>query len=106
MNLTAASSSDLPSEALLTRVSESGARLTQTAIFMWEFSVVSHQSSVQSQDAKAQADHSLQCEGKQTRQLSSGNRLRRSVWELRSGPTADDCQLQKSSLAQADPARR
>jgi len=51
----------------------------QTAIFMWEFSVVSHRSSVQLQDAKAQADHSLQCAGKQTRQLSSGNRLRLGV---------------------------
>src|SRR2546421_7785678 len=49
MNLTPASSSDLPSAAILTRVSESGTRLMQTAIFMWEFSVVSHQSSVQSQ---------------------------------------------------------
>src|SRR6266403_3759747 len=34
MNLTPASSSDLPSEAILTRVSESGTRLTHTAIFM------------------------------------------------------------------------
>src|SRR5213083_371332 len=34
MNLTPASSSDLPSEAILTRVSESGTRLMHTAIFM------------------------------------------------------------------------
>src|SRR2546422_2827984 len=34
MNLTPASSSDLPSAAILTRVSESGTRLMQTAIFM------------------------------------------------------------------------
>src|SRR5439155_3457214 len=34
MNLTPASSSDLPSAAGLTRVSESGTRLIQTAIFM------------------------------------------------------------------------
>src|SRR5256885_5237243 len=34
MNLTPASSSDLPSEAILTRVSESGTRFTHTAIFM------------------------------------------------------------------------
>src|SRR5690348_17695035 len=33
MNLTPASSIDLPSEAILTRVSESGTRLMQTAIF-------------------------------------------------------------------------
>src|SRR5437667_10122407 len=36
MNLTPASSIDLPSEAILTRVSESGTRLMQTAIFMAE----------------------------------------------------------------------
>src|SRR5256885_9201507 len=34
MNLTPASSRDLPSAAILTRVSESGTRLMQTAIFM------------------------------------------------------------------------
>src|SRR3989442_16010909 len=34
MNLTPASSSDLPSEAILTRVSESGTRFTHTAIFI------------------------------------------------------------------------
>jgi len=34
MNLTPASSSDLPSEAILTRVSESGTRLMHTAIFI------------------------------------------------------------------------
>src|SRR5256886_1148891 len=34
MNLTPASSSDLPSAAIFTRVSESGTRLMQTAIFM------------------------------------------------------------------------
>src|SRR5438046_9572309 len=79
MNLTPASSSDLPSAAILTRVSESGTRFMQTAIFMWEVSVVSHQSSVQSQDAKAQEDHSLQCAEQQTRQLTSGNRLRLGV---------------------------
>src|SRR5205809_765611 len=45
MNLTPASSSDLPSEAILTRVSESGTRLMQTAIFMREASVSGCQSS-------------------------------------------------------------
>src|SRR5467141_4618256 len=34
INLTPASSSDLPSEAILTRVSESGTRFTHTAIFI------------------------------------------------------------------------
>src|SRR5213596_72257 len=48
MNLTPASSSDLPSDAILTRVSESGTRLMQTAIFM-ALSVVRCQSSEQPQ---------------------------------------------------------
>src|SRR2546423_5726065 len=90
MNLTPASSSDLPSGAILTRVSESGTRFTHTAIFMWEFSVVCHQSSVQLQDAKPQAVHSSQRAGKQTVRLTSGNRLRLTAcdcterWRLRS----------------------
>src|SRR5437870_2665407 len=45
INLTPASSSDLPSEAILTRVSESGTRFTHTAIFMRESSAVGCQSS-------------------------------------------------------------
>src|SRR5207253_7902345 len=76
MNLTPASSSDLPSEAILTRVSESGTRLMQTAIFIRELSRVSHQSSVRLQDAKPQAVHSVKSAGQQTRRLAYGYRLR------------------------------
>src|SRR5438093_10430477 len=48
MNLTPASSSDLPSAAILTRVSESGTRFTHTAIFI-VFSVVRYPSSEEPQ---------------------------------------------------------
>src|SRR5439155_20280099 len=76
MNFTPASSSDLPSAAIFTRVSESGTRLMQTAIFMSKWSAFRRQSSGKLQDVKPQAVHSLKRAGKQTRQLSSGNRLR------------------------------
>src|SRR5437762_1505515 len=50
MNLTPASSRDLPSEAIFTRVSESGTRLMQTAIFIERSAVmVRHQTSEQPQ---------------------------------------------------------
>src|SRR5712691_4494114 len=74
MNLTPASSSDLPSEAIFTRVSESGTRLMHTAIFMRKFSGVRCKASVQVQDAKPQAVFGLKSAGKQTRRQRSGNR--------------------------------
>src|SRR2546426_5824327 len=61
MNLTPASSSDLPSEAIFTRVSESGTRLMQTAIFI-AFSVVRYPSS-----------EGLRSAGKETRRADPGN---------------------------------
>src|SRR2546422_582798 len=62
MNLTPASSSDLPSEAIFTRVSESGTRLMQTAIFI-AFSVVRYPSS----------EGLCKSAGKETRRTDPGN---------------------------------
>src|SRR6266581_5260478 len=65
MNLTPASSSDLPSEAIFTRVSESGTRLMQTAIFtyspQWRYTSL------------------FQSARKQTWELDAGNHVERSV---------------------------
>src|SRR5438105_4238206 len=83
MNLTPASSSDRPSGAIFTRVSESGTRLTHTAIFIAKWSDVGRQPSVQLSDAKPQAVLSDQGAGKQTRRLPSGNRLRLRAYGLR-----------------------
>src|SRR6266516_6815709 len=86
MNLTPASSRDLPSEAIFTRVSESGTRLMQTAIFIERSAVmVRHQTSDVRAAAshKPQAVHSPRRAGKQTWRLSSGNRLRRTACGLR-----------------------
>src|SRR5207245_10398270 len=61
MDFTPASSSDLRSEAIFTRVSESGTRLMQTAIFI-AFSVVRYPSS-----------EGLRSAGKETRRADPGN---------------------------------
>src|SRR5713226_5790247 len=69
MNLTPASSSDLPSEAIFTRVSESGTRLMQTAIFK-----DSSGPGVRRRDAAGPNAPTVTGRGKETRLGASRNR--------------------------------